>query len=119
MSTERTPITNLEAFTIKGAMRRTGLGELDPVTVILQDHGDGRGTLIVACYNRAWTCYWGAMGGTLREFLSECHSDDVATALIRGRNDQLNQRKSEIEEKYLADISRAVIESIKKEAARG
>lgn len=118
MSTERTPITGLEAFTIRGALRRPGLGTLDPITVILQDHGEGRGTLIVACYASAWTCYWGAMGGTLREFIAGAFADYIAGCLIRGRNLK-SQRNSKLEQKYLEDICRAIKASIKTEAAHG
>lgn len=119
MSTERTPITNLQAFTIRGALRRPGLGELDPITVILQDHGDGRGKLIVTCCASAWTCYWGAMGsGSLREFIASSFSDYIAVCLIRGRNIK-SQRTSKIEQRYLEDICRAIKASIKTEAAHG
>lgn len=118
MSTERTPITNLEAFKVTSAMRRPGLGELDPITVILQDHGDGRGTLIVTCYASAWTCYWGTMGTTLREFIAGAFSDYIAGCLIRGRNLK-SQRASKLEQKYLEDICRAIKASIKTEAAHG
>lgn len=107
----RTTIQGLEAFKIAGAMRRPGLGELDPITVILQDHGNGRGTLIVTCYASAWTCYWGAMGTTLREFISRSFPDYLAGCLIRGRN-QSALRTRNLEQKYLEDICRAIKASI-------
>lgn len=121
MSTERTPITNLEAFKVTSAMRRPGLGELDPITVILQDHGDGRGTLIVTCYASAWTCYWGAMGNSatkLRDFMSGVSAEYIAGCLIRGRN-LTNQRHKRLEHAYLEDICRAIKASINMEAAHG
>jgi len=44
---------------------------LDPIRAIFLDHEPGKGTLIVQCYNEAWTCYFGAMGKrTLREFVA-------------------------------------------------
>lgn len=114
----RTIIKGLEAFKITGAMRRPGLGELDPITVILQDHGGGRGTLIVTCHASAWTCYWGAMGGTLREFIAGAFPDYIAGCLIRGRN-ITSLRTRNLEQKYLEDICRAIKANIKTEAAHG
>lgn len=117
----RTIIQGLEAFKIAGALRRPGLGELDPITVILQDHGEGRGTLIVTCYASAWTCYWGAMGNSntkLRDFMSGVSADYIAGCLIRGR-ELTNQRRKRLEHAYLEDICRAIKASINMEAARG
>jgi len=118
MTIEVTKIEGLDAFALCGAMRAPGLGELDPITVILQDHGEGRGTLIVTCFTSAWTCYWGDMGCNLRSFIASSFADYIAGCLIRGRNLK-NQRTHKVETKYLVDIARAIKASIKTEAEHG
>lgn len=68
------PITT-DCFTIFDAKG------LDPITVVLQDQG-GCGRLIVECYGKAWSTYFGAIGSaTLRGFLAGCHHDYVATRM--------------------------------------
>lgn len=58
---------------------------LDPVTVILQDVARNHGRLIIECYGKAWSAYWGAMGErSLREFVCGCHADYIANRLIEG-----------------------------------
>lgn len=112
---ECTPLAIVDAFTIQGAMRSPGRGTLDPITVILQDHGDNRGTLIVTCYGQAWTCYWGSMGGTLRHFIAGMDEHYTANCLIRGRC-HTNRQRQQREYEYLTDIMKAVINEVKKES---
>lgn len=51
------------------------LDRLDPVTMILEDLGSGRGKLTVSCYDKSWHAYWGAMGSeTIAQFV---HTADV------------------------------------------
>jgi hypothetical protein len=65
------PITT-DCFTIFDAKG------LDPITVVLQDQG-GCGRLILECYGKAWSTYFGAFGkGSMRDFLAGCHHDYVA-----------------------------------------
>jgi len=40
----------------------TDLDRLDPVSVITEDFGSERGKIIIECYGKAWTAYWGSMG---------------------------------------------------------
>jgi hypothetical protein len=43
-------------------LRLTDIPALDPVTVYLSNDGPGAGSVAVACYGRAWSAYFGAMG---------------------------------------------------------
>jgi hypothetical protein len=72
---------------------------LDPVRVIFIDHEPGKGTLIVQCYNEAWTTYFGGMGkdSTLVQFIARVDRNYLGNALHRGNA------------KYLERIANAVI----------
>lgn len=77
------------------------LGQYDPIMVFLVDHGEGRGSITLACYNMAWTGYFGAMGSTfkpatIREFVKRASLGYLNTKL-RG---ECNRRTKD-HEKYL------------------
>ncbi|WP_257311146.1 hypothetical protein [Geothrix fuzhouensis] len=79
---------------------------LDPVRVIFHDIAPGQGYLIVTCYNRAWTTYWGGMSGkTVREFVSGCDADYVA------RNLTWNIKATKAEMAYVMRVARVVIDA--------
>lgn len=62
----------------------TELDRLDPVTVLLEDYGDNRGKVIIECYGKSWSTYWGSMGGTLTWFIQAMDSGYIANCLDRG-----------------------------------
>lgn len=78
---------------------------LDPITVVIQDMG-GCGRLIVECYGKAWSTYFGAFGtGPMREFLTGCDVGYVANRLEpRGGS-------------YLHDITAAVLTALRPNAS--
>lgn len=81
---------------------------LDPVRIILQDLSGGAGRLIIECYGKAWSGYWGATGSdTLRGFLLRCDADYIANRIAR-----VEDRKP-FAAKYLLRIVEAVLESLK------
>ncbi|MDC9598949.1 hypothetical protein [Xenorhabdus anantnagensis] len=41
----------------------------DPIHVYLEDYGDGQGRITISEYGESWTAYWGAMGGSLSDFI--------------------------------------------------
>ena len=88
--------------------RITDVERLDPVTVIVQDHEPGKCTLIVQCFNQAWTAYWGAMGGTLAEFLKRVDDGYVADNLIRGHAGDMTRKAEELQRKYVTKIAAAI-----------
>lgn len=60
----------------------TELDKLDPVTMVLEDFGAGKGKLTIDCYGKAWTAYWGAMGSeTIAEFINTADVDYLANKL--------------------------------------
>jgi len=48
----------------------SGVDQLDPLTVIIEEFKLGECRVIITCYGDSWTAYWGSMGGTLAEFFA-------------------------------------------------
>ncbi len=100
------------------AFRITDVQALDPITVYLEDHEPGRGTLTVRCFDRAWTCYWGSMGGgaTLAEFMRRVDAGYIANCLMRGTRAAITKRQ--IEDRDMAYLTR-ICEAVKAALAMG
>lgn len=41
------------------------LDRLDPVTVYVTNYEPGKGKIVIECYGKCWTHYWGGMSGKL------------------------------------------------------
>ena len=56
---------------------------LDPVTVILDDIAEGQGKIIIECYCKSWSSYWGAMGEqtNVAQFVCGCDEHYLAKNL--------------------------------------
>jgi len=47
----------------------TNIDGLDPITVFLEDFGNSCGRITFVCWGKAWSGFWGAMGGrTITKF---------------------------------------------------
>lgn len=87
----------------------TGAPALDPVTVAFHDTGASGGGIIVQCYGKAWSAYWGGMGGkTVRQFVATCDSDYLATKLWPP-----DQKRTKAGQEYLLRIATAIIHALK------
>jgi hypothetical protein len=64
MKVERSQVTKLVI---------TGAPSLDPITVFLEDMPIWRGKVIIECYGKSWSAYWGNMGSTLMQFFCACN----------------------------------------------
>ncbi len=54
-------------------LRLTEIESLDPVTVFLEDYVAGKGKIVIECYGKSWSSYWGAMSGrTIAQFFCSC-----------------------------------------------
>lgn len=92
----------VEAFTIYEAKA------LDPIMVVIQDLGAGRGRITIECFGKAWSNYWGAMGNsTMREFFAEASAEYLSSKLARVE-ELTNKRKMA----YLTRIVEAVKEAL-------
>lgn len=65
----------------------TELERLDPVSVICENMGVGRGKITIERFGDSWSHYWGSMGNqyTLEMFFLEASDDYLAGKLCRGR----------------------------------
>ena len=60
----------------------TDLDRLDPVTVIAEDIEPGKGKIIIECYGKAWSSYWGGMGdNSIADFFISCDENYIANKL--------------------------------------
>lgn len=84
---------------------------LDPIQVMIFNYEPGKGkAIIMQCYSKAWTMYWGAMGGKpLEEFFVSCGPDYISGCAIWP--DGAKARKSDIA--YLERIIVAVQEALR------
>lgn len=95
--------TKVEALTIYDIER------IDPVLVVLQDFGGGRGRLVLECFGSAWSTYWGGMGKeTLREFICTCYPDYIVNRVFPEK-----QRRTKHEYAYVTRIVVAVQEALR------
>lgn len=96
--------------------RITDVPGLDPITVFLDDHEPGRGTLTVRCFDRAWTCYWGAMGDgkSLAQFITRsADAGYIANCLVRGNRAAITKPQvQDREEAYVLRIATAMREAL-------
>ena len=73
MRVETTTVTKLKISSIDA---------LDPIGVILEDFEPRKGQITICCYGKAWTAYWGGMGGhTIAEFFTSCDEHYIANKL--------------------------------------
>lgn len=86
MRIERTSVTKLLISDLIASQHK-----LDPVTVFLEDLGPNascqdrtsrRGKIIIECYGKSWSAYWGAMGERmLAQFFCDCSADYLSGCL--------------------------------------
>lgn len=96
-------IEKLEVTTI----RIVGSPALDPINVIFQDFGPGKGKIIIECFSQAWAACWGGMGNrTMREFFTSC--DDSYLFGYLWPQPWAQTRNTVQQEKYLMRIIAAV-----------
>jgi hypothetical protein len=92
------------------ALKITDLDRLDPITVIFQNFEPGQGRLIIQCYDKVWTSYWGGMGGkTVQEFISRDDPAYYVNCLV-SHNQPQKQRREEVA--YVTRIVAAVQSAI-------
>ena len=60
---------------------------LDPITVYVTNYSLGRGKVVIECYGRVWSCYWGSMGSnTLQKFLIKADADYILGKMLQKTN---------------------------------
>jgi len=62
--------------------------KLDPVSVILEDFGTGKGKIIIECFGQSWSSFWPAMGERdIAAFFCRCDEHYIAKNLSGVRSD--------------------------------
>lgn len=70
-------------ITVTGAKTCDGFS-LDPISIYLEDYGQGKGRLTVGCWDATWSFFWGAMGNrSLAEFIIGTNNGYLANKLKR------------------------------------
>ena len=66
-------------------LRLTGLENLDPVSVFLEDFWVGAGQLTIECFGRSWSATWPAMGErSISEFVASASTEYIANSMFSG-----------------------------------
>ena len=61
----------------------TELDKLDPITVYVTNYSPGKGKIVIECYGKTWTTYWGGMGSeSLQVFFQTCSNDYILNRLL-------------------------------------
>lgn len=62
----------------------TDIDGLDPVTVYVRNYAPERGKIVIECFGKAWSYYWGGMGDrTLQEFFISCDNPYILGKLLK------------------------------------
>lgn len=69
----------------------TELDGLDPVTAYVTNYEAGKGKIVVTCFNKAWSAYWGGMSGmSLQNFFLSCDNDYILGYFLNGNITQID-----------------------------
>lgn len=70
----------------------SGVDDLDPLHVFLEDFGPARGKITITCFDECWTNFWGAMGAgrDIRAFFCSCDVHYLAGKLATGLNAEVD-----------------------------
>lgn len=84
-------------------MTINGVPNLDPVAVIVENHGKGAGKITITCWGEAWSHFWSHMGesSTLEAFFCGCGEHYLAGKLKSGIRDEIDDDDNEALEALL------------------
>ena len=81
------------------------IANLDLVNVYLENIEPGKGRILIECYGKSWTAYWGAMSGlTIQAFFVKADNSYIT--------DRLDYKAKGRYLKYLTRIVEAVKEAL-------
>lgn len=85
---------------------------LDPITVVVIPKNGNAARIIVQCYTKAWTAYWGNPGTvTIERFISTCDKEYIADYMFQGASDGMTSRVAiERQRQYVERIAQALID---------
>lgn len=65
---------------------------LDPITIIVEDITYGKANVTIKCYDKSWTSYWGAMGGSVKDFFSRVNVGYLVNCFDRGIRSETDEK---------------------------
>src|SRR5687768_13327252 len=75
---------NIEKSTVTKLLI-TGIEDLDPIHVFIDDMNANRGRVTVTCFDESWSYFWGSIGNkTIAQFFCGCSNDYLARKLSTG-----------------------------------
>ena len=90
----------------------------DPIRVITENYGPGKGRIIIQCWDRAWCAAWFAMGGeTIEQFFATSGWDYILSNLTNGLQG-MRKADAKRDEVYVRRIIEAVQEVFRQELAQ-
>lgn len=75
------------------------LERLDPITIVVEDVAYGKAHVTIKCYDKSWTSYWGAMGGSVKDFFSRVNVGYLVNCFDRGISSTTDEKDIESMEK--------------------
>lgn len=84
---------------------------LDPITILVEDFGEGHAEVIIKCWDKSWTAYWGAMGGDVKEFFSRVNVSYLVNCFDRGIRSESDEKDvSAMKETFEQKIREYILE---------
>ena len=59
----------------------TGVEELDPISVYIDHVQEHAAEIVIKCYDKSWTHYWGSMGSDLKTFFIDANNSYLINKL--------------------------------------
>lgn len=66
------------------------LENLDPITIMIDEKGEGAAQITIKCWDKSWTAYWGGMGSGVKQFFSRVDVCYLVNCFDRGIRDSTN-----------------------------
>lgn len=93
----------------------TELDNLDPITIMVEDFGEGSAEVTIKIYGESWTSYWGSMGGSVKDFFTRTNVQYLVNCFDRG----IRSTSNTVDKPAMKEIFEAKIKSkIKEERYR-
>jgi len=98
---------------------------LDPITIIVEDVACGKANVTIKCFDKSWTSYWGAMGGSVKDFFSRVNVGYLVNCFDRGISYETDEKDvHEMTKTFNKKIREFILERrreeyITKEVAKG
>tara|TARA_R100000541_G_C1897352_1_gene83929 strand:- start:3415 stop:4038 length:624 start_codon:yes stop_codon:yes gene_type:complete len=84
---------------------------LDPVTILVNNLGEGRAEVTIKCYDKSWTAYWGSMGGSVEEFFSRVNVGYLVNCFDRGIRSESDEKDTDaMREVFVKKIRKFILE---------